>query len=249
MKEPLTIGESLYDLTRLGEPEQAVFLSRPNRFIAVIRTKEGEEARCHVADTGRLREILTPGRPLLVTKNRPGMKTAYRLIAAKMEAWSLINTSIHSAITRTAISRGVLGTVPETVKAEVAYGKSRLDFCVEGKLWIEQKSSNLLIGSHCRFPDAPTTRGKRHVEELIRLVKEGQEAMILIMGTRQCHCFWPSETDPDFAQVFQEALEAGVRFHGFKVTVDEAANAITYQGLLPLCPKEERGAFSGWEPS
>jgi len=74
----------LFDLSPLGEIQQVTFLARPNRFIGIIRI-DGREATCHVADTGRLKEILHEGRTVAVVKNRPGLRMEYKLVAARME--------------------------------------------------------------------------------------------------------------------------------------------------------------------
>jgi len=98
-------GETLYDLTNLGPTEEGRFIRRPNRFVAVAEVA-GRIVRVHVADTGRLEEILTPGRPLLLLKNRPGMKTEYTLLAARMEeGWVLVNTRLHAPVAKRAIER------------------------------------------------------------------------------------------------------------------------------------------------
>lgn len=225
----------LYDLARFGPLTTARFRDRPNRFIAIIDV-EGTEYRCHVADTGRMRELLTPDRLLLVAKNRPGMKTAYKLVAARMEeGWVLLNTQAHPAITKKAIEAGVLGFTPEKVKGEVTYGESRLDFLVDDHFFIELKTSNLLLEGECRFPDAPTIRGVKHLRSLMKAKEEGYRTAVLIMGTRNGKAFRPNAPkDPLFDETFKEALKAGVEYHGFRVRVDDETLQVVLDGELPL---------------
>ncbi len=226
----------LFDLHQLGKLVFAEFISRPNRFVGKILI-DGTPSTCHIADTGRLKEILTAGRRILVSKNPPQLKTDYRLIACEMNEWVLINTAIHTHIARAAIRKGVLGFIPKTLQPEVKVGNSRLDFLVNNRLFIELKGTNLILDSQCRFPDAPTTRGRRHLEELIKLKTEGKEAMILILGLRDCPCFAPNrDMDPAFAETFQKALKFGVQYKGFRVKLHISSGRILLNGDLPLCP-------------
>ena len=224
----------LFDLRELGALYEGRFLSRPNRFVALAEL-EGSEVRVHVADTGRLEEILTPDRPLLLLRNRPGMKTDCTLVAARMEeGWVLINTRLHPVIARRAIERGVLGFVPRAVRNEVRYGGSRFDYRVDDA-YVELKGCSLVIDGICLFPNAPTTRGVRHLRELIHAREEGYGAFILIMGLRPCRCFRPHpRRDPEFRKIFYEALGNGVGYRGFTVGIDEELKVL-YRGELPLC--------------
>ncbi len=228
----------LFDLKKLGKLAFGKFISRPNRFVGNIRVN-GNDNTCHIADTGRLKEILTEGRRILVAKNPPRLKTDYRLIACEIPEtgeWALINTAIHTHIARSAIRNGVLGFIPETLRPEIKAGNSRLDFLVNNRLYIELKGTNLVLNSQCRFPDAPTARGRRHLEELIQLKKEGKDAMILILGLRNCPCFVPNrEMDPAFADTFQNALESGVQYRGFRIKLNISPGRILFNGDLPLC--------------
>ncbi len=225
----------LFDIKKLGKLEEAEFIERPNRFVGLCRIN-GLIKKCHIADSGRLKEILTEGRKLLVVKNPEGMKTDYRVLAAKMEeGWILLNTSIHSKIGKKAIEKGVLGFKPKKIRSEVKYGNSRIDFLVDENTLIELKGSNLLVEGKCLFPDAPTSRGKKHLEELIKAVKEGYQAFILIMVLRDCRCFETNKKlDPAFSDAFEKALKEGVKFIGFKVKIDKDLNVVLKE-KIGLC--------------
>ena len=225
----------LFNLNKIGDPVYATFISRPNRFVGHILV-DGKSATCHIADTGRLKEILTDGRKVLVTKNPSKLKTDYRLIACKMNEWVLINTTIHTHIARTAIRNGVLGFVPETIQPEVKVGNSRLDFLIDKNIYVELKGTNLLVNARCRFPDAPSVRAVRHLKELIQLKSEGKEAVILLMGLRDCNCFAPNRgLDPGFADTFREAMDTGVLYRGFRVKLNVESGRVLLNGPLPLC--------------
>ena len=231
----------LFDLNTFGCLQKAVFLSRPNRFVGHIQV-DGRIATCHIADTGRLREILHHGREILVTRNPAHLKTAYRLLAARMDDWVLINTAIHSRIVRRALEGGVLGYKPSLIVAEVQVAGGRLDYLVDDQLYIEVKGTNLLKNGQCLFPDAPTTRGRRHLEELIRLKEDGYDAMILLLGLQNGNCFRPHhELDPEFANTFRRALSAGVRYQGLKLHLRMPEGIIVAGENLPLCPRVIHG--------
>ncbi len=225
----------LFDLNKLGKLQKAFFLNRKNRFVGEIEI-DGKIHSVHIADTGRLREILTEGREILVVKNRDGLKTDYKLISANMDnEWVLVNTSLHSKIGYVAIKKGVLGYIPTNIKREVKFGDSRLDYLVDGNTFIELKASNLLIGNRCIFPDAPTERGVKHLSELYTATKMGYKAIILIMGLRNCECFSPNKIlDRKFSDKFTEVLNKGVEFIGFKIKINEEKK-IVLNGSMKLC--------------
>ncbi len=228
-------GETLFDLHELGPTTLGRFIKRENRFLALAKV-EGRIAKIHIADTGRLEEILTPGRPLRLLANRPGMKTDYTLLAARMqEGWVLVNTRFHRPIAAAAIEKGVLGFIPRHLKEEVIFGKSRFDYLADD-MYVELKGCSLVQEGLCLFPNAPTTRGVKHLKALIHAEVQGYRAAILIMALRPCRCFSPHPTrDETFRRTFYEALERGVRFYGFHIRMLE--NAIVYDGPLELCPR------------
>ncbi|MBK3331763.1 DNA/RNA nuclease SfsA [Persephonella atlantica] len=225
----------LFSLNSLGKLEEATFVERPNRFTAICR-KDGKNIRCHVADSGRLKEILTEGRKLLVVKNPPDLKTDYKILAAKMEeGWILLNTSLHSKIGKEAIKNGVLGFIPKEIKTEVKWGNSRIDYLIDSNTFVELKGSNLLVGNRCIFPDAPTERGTKHLRELIDAVKDGYSAIIMIMALRDCECFQTNKKlDPQFSEIFEMALNSGVRFLAFKIEINRDYD-IVLKDKIPLC--------------
>ncbi len=224
----------LFDLKSLGHLTTGSLIERENRFLATAIV-HGQIQKVHIADTGRLEEILTPQRELLLLENRPGLKTDYTLVAAKMEeGWVLINTKLHSTIAKKAIEAGLLGFRPKKVQTEVRFGKSRIDFMADNML-IELKGCSLVENNICLFPNAPTTRGARHIEELMAAKEQGFEAAILIMAVRPCACFRAHPTrDEAFRTIFQKALQKGVRFFGFFIQIDTNFT-IRYAGNLQLC--------------
>ncbi len=224
----------LFDLRKLGKIEEGVFLERENRFVGRCSI-DRRSIKCHIADPGRLKEILTEGRRVFVVKNPEGYRTDYRLIAVSMEdGIILLNTSVHSKIGYEAIKRGVLGFIPEKIKKEVTFGKSRIDFLVDDSTFVELKGCNLKVGKRCLFPDAPTERGRRHLEELIKAKNTGYRAIVLFMILRNCECFSPNfELDREFSETFLKALKEGVEFRAFRVKIRDFKLFLDRD--IPLC--------------
>jgi len=203
-----------------------IFLERPNRFIARVRTEEGEEI-CHVKNTGRCRELLVPGAQVyLAVSDGQKRKTRCDLIAVQ-KGKRLINMDSQSpnkaaleAIPR--LFPGVTRIIPEKT-----VGQSRLDFYLEAgerKIFMEVKGVTLEEEGVALFPDAPTERGIKHLEELIRLKEEGYEtALLLVIQMKGVSCFSPNKkTHPQFAEGLKKAGGAGVQIMAFdcRVTPD-----------------------------
>ncbi|MBQ8975549.1 MAG: DNA/RNA nuclease SfsA, partial [Oscillospiraceae bacterium] len=145
------------------------FESRPNRFIANVSIG-GDSVRCHVKNTGRCRELLVPGARVLLEKSEnPNRKTAYDLVSV-YKGDTLINMDSQSP---NKIAAEYLPSVfPEAslIKPEVRYNSSRFDFyieCPHRKIFLEVKGVTLERDGNAFFPDAPTVRGTRHINELI----------------------------------------------------------------------------------
>jgi len=198
---------------------RAVFLERPNRFIAVVEIG-GRTERVHVKNTGRCRELLIPGCGVYLEKSdAPGRKTAFDLIAVEKRTESgtrLVNMD-SMAPNRAAgewLAGGALGQL-QNLRAEVRAGDSRFDFAAEQdgrRMYVEVKGCTLEEDGVARFPDAPTARGSKHVRELARLAGEGCRCIILIViQMKGVHVFRPNHrTDPAFAEALRSAEAAGV---------------------------------------
>jgi len=212
----------LMDLKELGNIEVGRFIKRENRFLGKILV-DNRERSCHIADTGRLRDILVKNREIWVIKNREGLKTDYTLVGVNVKGeWVLVNSALHSNIAYRAIEKGVLGYIPKRIRREVTFKNSRFDFLVDNNTFVELKGCNLVKGNTGYFPDAPTKRGVKHLKELIEAKERGYNAVILIMALRRCNYFLPNwETDRAFSEMFYRALEKGVDFKGFRIKLGE----------------------------
>ena len=192
------------------------FLSRPNRFIAHIEI-DGQDTVCHVKNTGRCRELLTPGASVWCEKSdNPARKTQYDLIAVQKGA-RLINmdSQAPNKAAQEWLAGGGLGRI-ENLRAETYYGSSRFDFSFEkgGKrCFLEVKGVTLENGGICAFPDAPTERGTKHLRELTALAKEGFGAYVLfVIQMSDVSYLHPNDdTDPVFGAALREAAKTGVQ--------------------------------------
>ena len=111
---------------------EAVFLDRPNRFIAHILLN-GQTQVCHVKNTGRCRELLLPGAEIFVQHSaNPARKTAYDLIAVrKGERLINMDAAAPNRVFGQWLAAGGPGYVPELIRPERVHGDSRFDFYFE----------------------------------------------------------------------------------------------------------------------
>ncbi len=213
-----------------GKTVRGKFLSRPNRFIAHVELG-GADTVCHVKNTGRCKELLTPGATVILeVSENPARKTAYDLIAV-YKGEKLINMDSQApnkAFGEWAKRSGFFGKNPR-VTAERTYGGSRFDFYIETedgrRIFVEVKGVTLEHDGLLRFPDAPTARGTKHLRELMQAVEEGYEAMIFFVSQMEdCHLFFPNDqTDPAFANALRESAQRGVQVYCVNCRVTEDA--------------------------
>ena len=200
---------------RYQRMEKAAFLARPNRFIAHVLL-DGEEVVCHVKNTGRCRELLIPGAEVWLERGtNPQRKTLYDLIAVR-KGERLINMDAQAPNRVFAEWASQLEPEMTALRAEYTYGQSRLDFCLEtpqGLHLVEVKGVTLEEGGHTRFPDAPTERGIKHLQELIRAVENGHKAsVVFVIQMEDVLDFAPNDaTHPAFGAALRQAAAAGVQ--------------------------------------
>ncbi|MBQ8505822.1 MAG: DNA/RNA nuclease SfsA [Clostridia bacterium] len=196
-----------------------IFLSRPNRFIAIVEI-DGKEERVHVKNTGRCRELLEPGNTVYLEKSgNPERKTAYDLIAVEKKVpggTRLVNmdSMAPNLAAKEWLESGGAGEI-EKLRAEVKIGDSRFDFAGEQdgrRVIIEVKGCTLEENGVASFPDAPTERGVKHVRGLAELAKQGCRCIVLIViQMKGVHEFRPNwRTQPEFGAALVEAENAGV---------------------------------------
>ncbi|GGG06604.1 DNA/RNA nuclease SfsA [Paenibacillus aceti] len=205
------------------------FERKVNRFIAEVFIQDIKE-QVHIKNTGRLTELLQPGvEVLLESSDNPSRKTRFSLIAVdKYGSWVNIDSQAPNRMAFEALQAGKLAEfgVVNHVQREVTYGDSRFDLYFEKgeeKGFIEVKGVTLEQDGVAMFPDAPTSRGSKHVLELIKAVQEGYTAAILfIVQMKGCHAFTPyREMDPTFADALRQASLQGVQILAYDAVVEE----------------------------
>ena len=194
----------------------ARFLARPNRFVAQVEV-EGRIETVHVKNTGRCRELLMPGRTVYLTPgNNPQRKTPYDLIAVDKEGL-VVNMDAQAPNQVFAEWARAGHFVPglTLLRPETTWGSSRFDFYWEAgerRGFVEVKGCTLEEGGHVRFPDAPTLRGVKHLEELARCREQGYEAAVcFVLQMGGMVDFAPNDaTHPAFGDALRRAAAGGV---------------------------------------
>ena len=209
--------------------QKAVFIERPNRFIAYAKLS-GKRETVHVKNTGRCAELLRPGAVIYVQESdNPDRKTKWDLIAVEKpvkEGKRLINmdSQIPNKVVQEWIEQGRFISDVTLIKPETTYGNSRFDLYVEAgerKIFIEVKGVTLEEDGVCRFPDAPSERAVKHLEELIQAKKEGYEAYVFfVIQMKDVRYFTPNtDTHPEFAETLKKAQAAGVELLAYDCEV------------------------------
>ena len=213
----------------------AVFLERPNRFIARVELQGGTET-VHVKNTGRCRELLVPGaRVILVPGDNPARKTRYDLVAVyKGDMLINMDSQAPNAAAGELLQRLFPGCA---LYPERNYVNSRFDFYLEQgdrRIFAEVKGVTLERDGTAMFPDAPTERGRKHLAELADAAEAGYEAYVLFLvqmkGSRR---FVPNrETDPGFAEALRKAADRGVKILCYDCQVTE--DSMTADAPVPI---------------
>ncbi len=217
-----------------GEIAEGRFLERPNRFIIWLEIA-GERVKAHCPTSGRIGELTVPGTPMLARRRpdaRPDQATQWSVIAGRHHGtWVVIDTQMVNRLVAHGLETGRLevafGPIEE-VQREPASRGGRFDFRVttpEGPVMVEAKSVTLLDEGDQRtgrFPDAPTERGRRHVEELTELARQGHRAAVLFVAMRDdVEQIAPNRaTDPAFAEALATSQAAGVDVIGWGTRFD-----------------------------
>ena len=228
---------------------EAIFISRPNRFIAIVEIG-GERVTVHVKNTGRCRELLTEGcRVFLERSDNPARKTPYDLVAViKPTESGVLFINMDSSAPNDAVAEWLplsgLFSPQATFRREVTHKSSRFDFYAqdgERRAFIEVKGVTLEDNGVAYFPDAPTERGVKHLCELAECVDEGYEAyVIFVIQMKGINKFRPNDiTHPQFGKVLRAAHGKGV--HVIAVDCVVSGNEMKIDGFVEaeLNVKEE----------
>ena len=179
------------------------------------------ENTAHLHNSGRLKELLVKGNELFIKKaENKDRKTKWDVVAIKAgEEIILLNSAYHRYIAESILKNEKLSPFGKTlnIKPEAKYDKSRIDFYLEtekDKIYLEIKGCTLIENNIATFPGAPSVRAVKHLNELIKLKKEGLRAAVIILVFRKAESFRPRhETDMEFAEAFYNAKRKGVEIY------------------------------------
>ncbi len=210
------------------------------------RSRSRTRAAAHLPNSGRLNELLVPGHQVWLRPADPASlqrrRTAYDL-ALVSYAGRLV--SVDARLPGHLVAKALAGKrlppfqqYPE-VRREVTLGESRIDFLLPGtaehpQCWIEVKSVTLVNQGTAQFPDAPTARGRRHVQELIAAAERGERAAVLFVAQREDaeQFSLHDAADPAFGQALREAAQCGVEIHSLRCRV--TLQAVHLTGPIPV---------------
>ena len=218
--------------------EKGRFLSRPNRFIAHVEL-DGRTEVVHVKNTGRCRELLIPGATVYLEKSdNPARKTQYDLIAVE-KGTLLVNMDAQAPnqVFREWAEAGNFQEGLTLLRPETTWGDSRFDFYWEAgdrRGFVEVKGVTLEEDGHACFPDAPTERGVKHLNELARCQTDGYEAAVcFVLQMAGMKDFAPNDrTHPAFGDALRQASQAGVRIMARECIV--TPDSLTIGAAVPV---------------
>ena len=194
-----------------------VFIKRYKRFFVDIKINK-KIATAHCPNTGSMKGLLKNGNKVWVTKStNPKRKLKYTLeIIEDKKSKVGVNTHSTNEIVFDALKNGRLTEFNNNynIKREVKFGSNtRFDFLIEKKnfkAFLEVKNVTLSRKNHiAEFPDAVTTRGFKHIEELLKASKKGYEAYIIfIIQRNDCKKFSvASDIDPNYSKLLFKAMK------------------------------------------
>jgi sugar fermentation stimulation protein A len=223
-------------------------VKRYKRFLADVELVNGEIVTAHCPNTGPMIGVCDPCSPVLMScHTAPKRKYPYTWELIQMRdshrTWVGINTAIPNRVVKKMLEERL---IPELgsysrIQPEVAYGldrKSRVDFVLWGEdearpIYVEVKNTTWADGELALFPDTVTTRGQRHLQELMAIVPQSRSVMLYFINRGDCDRFSPGDTaDPIYGRLFREAIDRGVEILPcrFEVTPE----GIRYLGLAQL---------------
>ena len=221
------------------------FMGRSKRFL-VSCLLDGKPATIHSNNTGSMLGLTQKGLPILASySGNPSRRLPYTQEAVYLGSpgkgfWVGVNTLVPNRMLAKAHAAGCLPIEAgyTDFRREVKRGQSRLDGLLEGaglpRLWVECKNVTLVEDDIALFPDAASERGRKHLAELIDIVREGgRAAMFYLVQRADGHCFGPADCiDPLYAELFWQAVQSGVEIWAYRAKVEPCG--VTLAERLPL---------------
>jgi sugar fermentation stimulation protein A len=209
-------------------------VARYKRFFADIQLDSGELITAHCPNTGPMTGVCLVGNRVLVSKSdSKTRKLAYTWEAIEVfdndePVWAGVNTGLPNKVIKNALEQRIFTEITDytIVRPEVPYGqeKSRVDFRLTGgdrPIYIEVKNTTWCDGTLALFPDTVTTRGQKHIREMMTLMPEARAIMLYFINRHDCNRFAPGDnTDPTYGKLLRSAMAGGLEVlpYRFKIT-------------------------------
>jgi sugar fermentation stimulation protein A len=216
---------------------------RYKRFLADVELNDGTLVTAHTANTGSMQQCAEPGQAVLLSKSdNPKRKLAWSWELVKVNNyWVDINTHRANRAVEEALRNNVIpGLQGYKIRPEFPFADSRIDFMLESateKVLLEVKNVTLCCepGVAC-FPDAVTTRGQKHLRDLMIAVKDGWRAVIFFLVQRgEAETFTPAdEIDVEYGRLLREAVGSGVEAMAYRTIISLEENRIEEQITIQL---------------
>jgi len=220
---------------------QGKFIRRYKRFFADFEL-DGETVVAHCANTGSMKGLLVEGSPGMIWDcNDPKKKLKYRWYAVQIEGvWVGIYTQLPNGFVAQAIEDGAIPSLKDAtlIEREKKMGdKSRVDILAHGpwgRCFVEVKNVTLVEDSRALFPDAVTSRGLKHIHELVARIEEGDRAaMVYLVQRGDARSFSPAEAiDPAYTKALREAQTKGLEIYAMGTEV--SPEGVRFKELLPI---------------
>lgn len=233
-----------------GNKVEGIFVKRKNRFVASVKIA-GKEIAVHVPNSGRLKELFVPGAKVVLRESK-NLKRKYKYDLILVEKDGILvsvdsilpNALLHKAFVK---KHPLLGKNPITkklmnydnIKREIRFGNSRFDLGFSKakgyKYLMEIKGVTLVKNSKALFPDAPTSRGIKHLLELIRAKEEGLGAGVFFVVQREdADIFMPNDSmDREFSKALHKAKVAKVDLLSLKCSFTKSK--VKLMEFIPVC--------------
>jgi sugar fermentation stimulation protein A len=232
---------------KLEDLLEASFERRLNRFLVSVK-KDGQTTLAHLANPGRLGELLTPNRRLWLARRRGHGATEFKVVAADLEGVRVyLESRMANSLFREAVERRV---IPEfrglqVRRIEPRYRRSRFDFLLgpDRNVLIEVKSCTLVHDGVALFPDAPTRRGARQATDLAHSREDGFEGWIVFIVQRSDVSMFRvnRRNDPSFARALTEAVQSGVSLAAWRLGDDKSLTEIGLRDRIPIDLEDPEG--------
>lgn len=240
-------------LTASGPLTEATFLTRPNQLLVEARIG-GRVVRAHMADRGRLLDLLVPeARLLLAPRDEIGRKTSFQVVGVYSgDELVSLDTQLPNRLVVAAFAANALPQFARYTKVqrEVSVGAHRFDFRLgEGLATcvVEVKSVGKVEAGLARFPDAPTERGRQHLDLLAQMARSGQRcAVVFIIQRHAARALVPDEAiDPAFARSLRLAITAGVEIYAYLCPL--TPDGLTLGAAVPIFTSPEAIPVAEWK--